>query len=119
MKKIYQNLVCLRISVLTCLLTISVLSGCGASNDELNVDVADNISVETFVPKGPHAVYAEPFSVYGKLKNGLNTLTPNAMLGVSPRSENELLLNSRTKHRVLSVKVVDNTLEIYTIVEQS
>jgi phage gp29-like protein len=89
------------------------------SLDSSNTQYKRSVIIKTFVPKGTHAVYAEPFSVYGKLKNGLNTLTPNAMLGVSPRGENELLLNSGTKHRVLSVKVVDNTLEIYTIVEQS
>lgn len=78
-----------------------------------------DVIIRTLVPKGTSAIYAEPFSVYGSLKNGTRNLEANAMLGITARSENELLLNAGLRHRILSVKVVDNRLEIYTIVEQS
>jgi chemotaxis protein histidine kinase CheA len=89
------------------------------SLDSSNTQYKRPVIIKTFVPKGTHAVYAEPFSAYGTLKNGVNNISPNAMSSVRARSENELILNSGTKHRILSIKEVDNRLEIYTMVVQS
>ncbi len=52
MKKTFLDLVCLQIRMLACLMTLSILSGCAASYDELNVEIDDRIGLETFVPKG-------------------------------------------------------------------
>ena len=41
---------------------LSVMNGCGTSNDELNVDVGDNVSVETFVPEGLPARWSHIFA---------------------------------------------------------
>ena len=63
MKKTFQDLVCRQIScLLACMTILSVMNGCGTSNDELNVDVGDNVSVETFVPEGLPARWSHIFA---------------------------------------------------------
>lgn len=63
MKKTFQDLVCRQIScLLACMTILSVMNGCGTSNDELNVDVGDNVSVETFVPEGLPARWSHLFA---------------------------------------------------------
>lgn len=75
-----------------------------------------DVIIKTFVPKGTSAVYAEPFSRFGSRKEKLENYTPNMFLGIKPREENELLINSGTEHQILSIKEVDNRLFVYTMV---
>lgn len=63
MKKTFQDLACRQISgLLACLTTLSAMTGCGTSNEEQNVDVGDNVSVEAFVPKGLPASWCHIFA---------------------------------------------------------
>ena len=52
MKNTSQDLVCRPIRILVYLTILSATNGCGTSNDELNIDVNNSVSTETFIPKG-------------------------------------------------------------------